>query len=155
MLLDPVTQFGQSTSSSQPTYNLVGHSEEDVNETASHSEVIVFKCVPLGLGYDLTASCRPHAHFVAVKLSGEPAAVLVAHLVLLGTYHVVPARVDSINKGISMGRITDALEELDAFLSFQVLQLAVLLDEVLLVNRQLHTLKFVKNAGLSFAVTFS
>lgn len=54
-----------------------------------------------------------------------------------------------------MGRITDALEELDTLLALKILQLAVLFDEILLVHRQLDTLELVKDRSLSLTVAFS
>ena len=51
-----------------------------------------------------------------------------------------------------MGRVTHALEELDALLSLELLQLAVLLDEVLLIHRQLHSLQVVEDRLLGLFV---
>jgi hypothetical protein len=46
------------------------------------------------------------------------------------------------------GRITDTLEEFDAFLPFKVLQAPVLLDEDLLLTRQFDALELGKSVKL-------
>ncbi len=52
-----------------------------------------------------------------------------------------------------MRRVTDALKELDTFLTFEFFKFSVLLDEVLLVHRQFDTLEVVQDRRLSISVS--
>ena len=72
--------------------------------------------------------------FVTVKLSREPGAILLSHLISLCLDQVVSLACDSIDELLRVRRITNALEELDSLLTFKLLKLAVLLDEFLLIN---------------------
>ena len=72
--------------------------------------------------------------FVTVKLSREPSAILLSHLIALCLDQVVSLACDSIDELLRVRRITNALKELDSLLTFKLLKLAVLLDEFLLIN---------------------
>ena len=54
-----------------------------------------------------------------------------------------------IDELLCVGRVTHTLEELDTLFTLQLLKSAVLLDEVLLIHCQLHTLQVVQDALLS------
>ena len=133
VLLDPISQLGKTASSSEPADNLVRSSKEDVDKAPTHSKMIVLKCIPLGLCNDFVGNSRAHTDLVTVELSCKAIAVLVPHLVLLCSNHRLSTGLNTFDESVCVGRISHALEELDAFLTFKLLKFAVLLDEVLLV----------------------
>ena len=95
--------------------------------------MIVLKGIPLGLCNDFVGNSCAYTNLVTVELSCKAVAVLVPHLILLCSNHGLSAGLDTFNESVCVGRITHALEELDAFLTFKLLKFAVLLDKVLLV----------------------
>ena len=117
--------------------------------------MIIFKSIPFGLCHDFVACCSAHTDLVTVELRCEAIAILVSHFVLLCLDHALSARFNTLDEGLRVGRITDALEELDTLLALKFLQLAVLFDEILLVHRQFDTLELVKDRSLSLTVAFS
>ena len=72
-------------------------------------------------------------------------AILAPHLVLLSRDQVVSLASRRIDELLSVGWITNTLEELDTLLTLELLQLSILLDEILLIYRQLDTLQVVQN----------
>ena len=60
-------------------------------------------------------------------------AILAPHLVLLSRDQVVSLSSRRIDELLSVGWITNTLEELDTLLTLELLQLSVLFDEILLV----------------------
>ena len=107
--------------------------------------MVVLKRVPLRLGSDFLWSRGIDNDFVSIDLGDESSAVFLAHIVHLALDQVVPLASDSIDELLGVGWITDALEELNALLALQLFQLAVLLDELLLINGQLDALQVVQD----------
>ena len=60
-------------------------------------------------------------------------AILAPHLVLLSRDQVVSLASRRIDELLSVGWITNTLEELDTLLTLELLQLSVLFDEILLI----------------------
>ena len=114
--------------------------------------MIVLENIPLWLFNDFgTCTCVYHYH-VAVQLRAISCAVLLSHVVHLAIDEALALALNIINKLLSMGRITDALEELDTLFALQFLKAAILFDEFLLILRQLHTLQIVEDILLSLAI---
>lgn len=97
--------------------------------------MIVFEGVPLGLGDYVGSSSRVDNNFVLVDLRSEARTVLYTHLVLRLTQKVLTLRIDIVSEPGGVRRIAYALEELDSFFTLQILQLAILLDEILFIDR--------------------
>ena len=60
-------------------------------------------------------------------------AILAPHFVLLSRDQVISLASRRIDELLSVGWITNTLEELDTLLTLELLQLSVLLDEILLI----------------------
>ena len=134
MVFNPSFQLGESATSSQSCHDLVTNAKEDADQSSSHSEVIVFKSVPLGLRHDLCGCCCVNNNFVSVYFCHETRAVFLSHFTLARLNQVVSLALSIIDKCLGMGWITNALEELNTLLAFQLLQLSILLDEILFIN---------------------
>jgi hypothetical protein len=79
--------------------------------------VIVLKCVPLGLAGDFLSRSYRHNHLVFVGDGKKPVAVSSTHLVQTLINVHLPFVVHDLHKSVRVRRVTDALEELDSFLS--------------------------------------
>ena len=122
-LLDP----GKILASSLAGYELVGNLEEDVNESLPHGELGVLIDVPLGLTCDLVLD--GDNNFVRVTLSLETHDVLRSHLLFVIKNEVLSLDLDVVDEFISSWWITNALKELDTFLTLKILQLAIIKEE--------------------------
>lgn len=114
--------------------------------------MIVLEDVPFWLSNDLCGCTCVHHNHVAVKLGRVAGTVLHSHLVHVAIDEALTLAVDVIDEILSVGRVTNALEELDALFAFQLLQSAILLDELLLISRQLHALQVVEDILLSLTI---
>ena len=114
--------------------------------------MIILKSVPFGLGHNLARGRRIDDNFVPVDLSRETRAVLLPHLAPRRLDQIGSLSVRLVDKLLGVRRVTDALEELDTLFTLQFLQLAILLDEFLLVDGQFHTFQIVQNRLLCFFV---
>jgi len=65
---------------------------------------------------------------------------------------ILTLAVDIVNKILRVRRITNTLEEFDALLALELLQSAILLDELLLISRQLHSLQIVEDILLGLTI---
>ena len=106
--------------------------------------MIVLESVPFRLCFNFARSCGVHEHLVPVYFRHEARAVFSPHIVLTRLDQIVPLALYLFDELLCVGRITDALEELDTLFSLQLFQLSVLLDEILLVHRELHALQSVQ-----------
>ena len=96
--------------------------------------MIILESVPFWPCNDFFVSCRIDDDTIAVKLSIESCAILCSHLVHHVLNLLVTFVLDAIGELICVGRVSNALEELNAFFTLQLLKLAVLLDKVLLID---------------------
>lgn len=117
--------------------------------------MIVLERVPLGLSHDLLMSCRVNNNLVTVDFCQESCAVLLSHIILRRINQVVSLPRDHVDKLLSVRWITHTLEEFNSLLALQLLQLTVLLDEILLVDREFHTLQIVQYGLLGFFIGWS
>lgn len=97
--------------------------------------MIVLESVPLWLFNNRGCGIGVDNNFVTVELGAESGAILVSHFSLIVLDHVISLVLHAINELLSVRRVTNALEELDSFLSFKLLKLAILFDKVLLIHR--------------------
>ena len=82
--------------------------------------MIVLECVPFRLCFNLTRSCGVHEYLIPVYFGHETRAVLPPHLIHTCLDQIVPLALRLVNELLRVGRITDALEELDTLLAFQL-----------------------------------
>ena len=116
--------------------------------------MIVFKRIPFRPSDDFLLCSRFNDNFVSIEFGIESSAVQLTHIVHLVLNQLVTLVVDTFDEHVCVRWITNTLEELDAFLALKLFKLAVLLDEVLLINRELHALQVVQDGCLHFFVGF-
>ena len=97
--------------------------------------MIVRECVPSRLAEDLTADFRVDHDLISIRLYHEASAIFLPHFLrsLLDVF--LPLVFHFIHEALTVRRVANALKEFDPFFSLDVLQLAILLDERLLVDR--------------------
>ena len=116
--------------------------------------MIVFKRIPFWPSDDFLLCRRFNDNFVSIKFSIESSAVQLTHVAHLILNQLVTLVVDTFDELVCVRWITNALEEFDALLTLKLFKLAVLLNEVLLVNREFHTLQVVQDRCLHFFIGF-
>ena len=152
VVFNPLEDLLEPSSSSQSADQLVGNSQENADKTSTHGEVVVLESVPLRLGDDVTRSSGIDHHLVFVNFRVETCAILVTHLVGSLIKEVSSLRFNIIDKVLSVRGIAHTLEELDSLFSLVLFKVAVLLDEVLLLDRKLHILKVCQDGLLGLLV---
>jgi hypothetical protein len=80
--------------------------------------VIVLKSIPLGLRSNVVGSSYVHHHLVTVYLSLKPCAIVFSHLVVSQSENVLSPLDDFAYELVRVRWVTNALEELDSFLTF-------------------------------------
>ena len=82
--------------------------------------MIILECVPFRLCFNLARSCGVHKYLITVVFGHETRAVLPPHLIHTCLDQIVPLTFRLVDELLCVGRITDALEELDTLLAFQL-----------------------------------
>ena len=77
---------------------------------------------------------------------------MLPHVIHLALDQVSALAFNTFDELLRMRRVTYALEELDTLLALKLLQATILLDELLFICRQLHTLQIVKNVLLGLPI---
>jgi len=140
-----VLDLGKSVASSEPADKFVRNSEENADESSSHGEVVVLKCIPLWFGNYVVESRSRHNDFIGIDLGGKPVDIDITHLIIVTLDVHCTLVLHGRNEIVSVGWIANALEEFDPLLAFELFKFAVLLDKILFVWRQFHTLQIEKN----------
>ena len=79
--------------------------------------MIVLKRVPLGLAGDILSRSYWHNHLIFVGDGKEPVAVSLTHFVQTLINVHLSFVIHDLHESVRVRRVTDALEELDSFLS--------------------------------------
>lgn len=110
--------------------------------------MIVLEVVPFrGIGETFT---NIYNNAVGIELWLEAGDVTHAHELTGLIDELLTGVLDEETRVLGNGRVTDALEELDALLSLQLLQVSVLLDEVLLLSRDTLILQSERCGEIAF-----
>ena len=109
--------------------------------------MVIFEGIPLGFICEFTQRGGIHNDFVRVQLRLKPVTVLVAHLQRLLLQYLCALVVDARNEVRRVRRVPNALEELDALLSLEFLQIAILFDKFLFFLRQFHIFQICQHSA--------
>ena len=134
MALNPVPNLLKSVASPDSADQLIGDSEEDGYKSSSHSEMVVLKGIPSWFGSEVIESGGVDDYFLLINFSFKSTGVVDSHFFLFVVQNHLSFSFNIIDESISVRRVTNALEELDTFFSFELLKFPVLLDKLLLVS---------------------
>lgn len=100
--------------------------------------MVILKCIPLGPRGNILAGRNRHNHLVLIDHSAKPCAVPIPHLCELLVDIHFPLVFDAFDELLSVRRVTNTLEEFDSLLALELLKSSILLNELLLIPRQLN-----------------
>lgn len=109
--------------------------------------MVILEGIPLGFICEFTQCGCVHNDLVRIQLRLKPMTVLVSHLKRFLLQYVCSFVLDVRDEFGRVRWVSNALEKLDSFLSFEFLQIAILFDKFLFFHRQFHIFQICEQSS--------
>lgn len=116
--------------------------------------MVVLKCVPFRFLGDFFWSCCRYHNFVFVCNGCKSLTIVLSHFIETLIDIHLSLLFNTINKHVSMWRITYTLEEFNPFLSLKLFKFSVLLEKILFIRRHFYVFQIQKWLSNIFAANY-